>query len=318
MELDAKGTLVCVPTANFSDYRSKSFLEYDEIPCGKCRGCLLDRSREWANRCMMEMKYHDSAYFVTLTYNDDFIPCTAYGSIDTGEAIGGYSLRKRDFQLFMKRLRKAVGNDKIRYFACGEYGSKTLRPHYHAILFGLKLDDLVVYSRPAKGDLNYSIYTSDFIQKVWSVGGLPIGHVTVGDVSWETCAYVARYVLKKGFGDAAAVYDDFNIEPEFVVMSRKSGIGKRYFDDHPDLMEYDSINISTASGGHSFSAPRYFKKLYERCDPIGFKSRNEKFKKVGENSKNLKMTLTSVTYSDLLETRERNLVRSSNSLIREL
>jgi len=292
------------------------------VPCGKCENCIRRRRLEWAFRMEAELRFCKTAYFVTLTYNDDNIPITAYGDPSTGEAIGGFTLSKRDFQLFMKRLRKATGDDMVRYFACGEYGSKTLRPHYHAIIFGLKLDDLVVYSHPQKGDLNYMIYTSEFLQNVWSktVDGIrqPIGHVTVGDVTWETCAYVARYVLKKNYGDASAVYSEFNIEPEFVLMSRRPGIGRPYYDDHPDLMSYDSINITTASGGHQFKAPRYFKKLQERDDPFAFKKRNEKLKKAGENSKNLKLSLTSVSYSDLLETRERNLLKSSKSLIREL
>ena len=128
-----------------------------QIPCGKCIGCRLEYSRQWANRCMLELQYHDSAYFVTLTYNEEHVPRTGLH--------GEMSLRKRDFQLFMKRLRKKYSDDRIRFYAAGEYGTTTQRPHYHAILFGLHLDDLQVY----KSKDSFKYFTSPGLQRVWSV-----------------------------------------------------------------------------------------------------------------------------------------------------
>ena len=113
------------------------------LPCGQCIGCRIDYSRQWANRCLLELKYHDSAWFCTFTYDDDHVPRTYYPDPETGEAIPALTLQKRDFQLLMKRIRKKFENDKIRFFMSGEYGSQTFRPHYHAILFGLHLDDLL-------------------------------------------------------------------------------------------------------------------------------------------------------------------------------
>ena len=89
--------------------------EFIEIPCGKCSGCRLQRSREWANRCMLELEYHMSSYFVTLTYDDAHVPIHYYSDPETGEALPSMSLVKRDFQLFMKRLRKKFG-EGIRFF----------------------------------------------------------------------------------------------------------------------------------------------------------------------------------------------------------
>ena len=87
-----------------------------QIPCGQCVGCRLEYSRQWANRCMLELQYHDSAYFATFTYDDDHVPRTAYGDPATGEAIPALTLDKRDFQLLMKRIRKNFPNDKIRFY----------------------------------------------------------------------------------------------------------------------------------------------------------------------------------------------------------
>ena len=135
-----------------------------QVPCGQCIGCRIDRSRQWANRCMLELQYHDSAYFVTLTYDDLHVPKAYYPDPDTGEAHQSLTLCKRDFQLWMKRLRKRFSDDKIRFFACGEYGGSTHRPHYHAIVFGLHLDDLVKYKTVQEGDGYYTYYNSDSLQ----------------------------------------------------------------------------------------------------------------------------------------------------------
>ena len=116
-----------------------------KIPCGRCVGCRLERSRQWANRCMLELQYHESSYFVTLTYDDEHVPVTYYSENVDGEARSGLTLRARDLQLFMKRLRKEHSYERLRFFACGEYGSNSYRPHYHAIIFGLTLDDFCLY-----------------------------------------------------------------------------------------------------------------------------------------------------------------------------
>ena len=100
-----------------------------ELPCGHCLACRIARSREWASRIIHEMVYYEDTMFLTLTYNDDNLPS------DVG-------LHKDDLQRFFKRLRKALDTKKIRYFACGEYGDTTSRPHYHAIIFGLGLNEI--------------------------------------------------------------------------------------------------------------------------------------------------------------------------------
>lgn len=228
-----------------------------DIPCGKCIGCRLEYSRQWANRCMLELQYHDSAYFVTLTYNNDHLPENLIVDMDSGEIMQSpvHTLCKRDLQLFLKRLRRYSGQE-IRFFACGEYGSTTFRPHYHLIIFGLRLDDLKFLKQNFRRE-NY--YTSDLIQKCWKNG-----YSLVTDVTWDTCAYVARYVTKKLTGDAASVYNTLALQAPFCNMSRRPGIARQYYDDHfDDFYRYDRITISTDTGGRSFRPPRYYDRLYD-------------------------------------------------------
>ena len=167
IEVQQNGTFIPVSTDFLSPYARKNIVDFIQIPCGQCIGCRLEYSRQWANRCMLELEYHDSAYFVTLTYDDDHVPVSYYGDPDTGLATPSLTLRKRDFQLFMKRLRKAFPDDHIRFFAAGEYGSQTFRPHYHAIIFGLHLDDLTLYKKSP--DNKFSYFNSASLQRCWSV-----------------------------------------------------------------------------------------------------------------------------------------------------
>lgn len=289
------------------------------LPCGQCIGCRIDYSRQWANRCMMELEYHDSAYFVTLTYDDDHLPMSEYIDPDTGELLPSLTLRKRDFQLFMKRLRKAFPQDHIRFFMCGEYGSQTFRPHYHAIIYGLHLDDLTVYKTVREAGELYTYYNSPSLQKVWSDSdGVPIGFAVVGEVTWNSCSYVARYVMKKQKGSGAEAYRTFNIVPEFTLMSRKPGIAKQYYDDHSDLYDYDKINISTPKGGRAFRPPRYFDKLYDLDAPECMQSIKDRRKAAAVSSQAAKLQHTTLRDFQLREVEESNFESKLKSLRREL
>lgn len=229
----------------FGDYVS----DFVEIPCGQCIGCRLDYSRQWANRCMLEASEHESSFFLTLTYDDNHLPTNDIVDVETGEIKQSpvHTLVKRDFQNFMKRLRKNTGQ-RLRFYGCGEYGDETFRPHYHIIVFGLKLDDLQFYKRSPAG---FWYYNSDTVQKCW-----PNGFVVVCNVSWDTCAYTARYVTKKLKGEPAEIYNYFNLTPPFVLMSRRPGIARNYYEEHKDnIYKYDCINLMTEDGGLQFKPP---------------------------------------------------------------
>ncbi len=273
--------------ASINKYPGKEIIK---VPCGQCIGCRVDRSRDWANRCMLELQYHDSSYFVTLTYDDVSVPVSHYADIITGEVHSSLTLRKRDLQLWLKRLRKKFSDDKIRFFGCGEYGSETKRPHYHVIVFGLHLNDLVKYKTVREGDSYYTYYNSPSLQSTW-----PYGFVVIGEVTWQSCAYTARYVTKKLTGEAAHFYTSFNLEPEFCDMSRRPGIAYQYYVDHgKQLYDFDFINISTPTGGKKFRPPRYFDKLLDEDFPGELEILKENICKKGELAEASKLQRTNL------------------------
>lgn len=286
--------------------------EVIQLPCGQCVGCRIDRSRQWANRCMLELQYHDSAYFVTLTYDDKHVPKAYYPDPITGEAHTSLTLCKRDFQLWMKRLRKKFSDDKIRFFACGEYGGETKRPHYHAIVFGLHLHDCVKYKTVREGDSYYTYYNSESIQETW-----PNGFVVVGEVTWESCAYVARYVTKKLSGPQAEFYEKFNLVPEFSDMSRRPGIARQYYDEHgKDIYDHAYINVSTPKGGRKFKPPRYFDRLFDVDCPGALDELKERRKRNAQAVLEGKMKRTNLDPIEILKVEESAFINKTKKLRR--
>lgn len=223
-----------------------------KLPCGRCVGCRLERSRQWAVRCMHEASLYDFNSFVTLTYNDENLP--EFNSLDY-----------RHFQLFMKRLRKEFSPTNIRFYMCGEYGEDFSRPHFHACLFNCFFSDRKRIPGGASGS---PLYRSDILERLW-----PYGYSSIGDVTFESAAYVARYVMKKVTGDAAeSHYTTVNVEtgeisvrtPEFNKMSLKPGIGAAWFDKfHSDVFPRDQV----VSRGTPAKPPRFYDKLLYRNFP---------------------------------------------------
>ena len=123
------------------------------LPCGKCMGCRLERSRQWAMRCMHEAQMHEDNCFITLTYRPDDLPKDG-------------SLNKKHFQDFMKRFRHRYSDTKIRYYMCGEYGEDFGRPHYHACIFGFDFPDKVHW----KTFNGCKLFTSEILEDLWSFG----------------------------------------------------------------------------------------------------------------------------------------------------
>lgn len=232
--------------------RSMSFY-YDiiTIPCGKCVGCRLQRSRVWAGRIMHESQFWADAFFLTLTYDDYYLP-------ERG------SLVKSDVQDFIKRLRDRLDYPPISYFLCGEYGDQSMRPHYHMILFGVDFPDRKLWSIKNEQRL----YTSAFLESVWGLGHCPIGSVT-----FESAGYVARYIMKKQTGkNAYEHYERFDphtgeiydLLPEYVNMSLKPTIGRRFYDKYKfDMYEKDEVLINK----HPSRPPRYYDLLFKKEHP---------------------------------------------------
>lgn len=303
---------------NISPYAEEVRMNPIEIPCGQCYGCRLQYSREWADRCMLEMKEHEENWFITLTYDDDHLPVCEVFDPDTGECFDFGTLCKRDLQLFWKRLRKAIEPQRIRYYACGEYGDHTFRPHYHAIVFGLHLEDLEYW----QFDGRFTYYTSQFLADTWQNG-----RVIVAQATWETAAYTARYVMKKAKDNGKYITDEYCIEPEFVTMSRGGsspsgenlgGIGKQYFVDHgKELFEYDRIYVDTGKQSKDFTPPRYYKRLLDQIDPEEARRRSERRMEIATAKLMAKRKQTSVSYLEMLEIEERNKKRQTEVLQRK-
>lgn len=231
--------------------------DYILIPCGSCVSCRVARAGELADRCMLEMKYHDTACFVTFTYDDDHLIAYNYTRTDTGETGRAATLFKKHYQDFFKRLRKAYPNSDVRYVLCGEYGEHTDRPHYHGIIFGYRPSDLTVVSRNHHGQY---LYMSEELNRLWRQGNCIIGEVTK-----DSANYVARYVTKKLYAELGKEhYENIGRIQPFIVSSKRPAIGKRWYDDNKDWCFEHQISYPTDNGGRSFNAPRYFKKLRDK------------------------------------------------------
>lgn len=227
--------------------RKKAAPGYTEIhlPCGQCIGCRLERSRQWAVRCVHEASMYEHNCFLTLTYDDDHLP-------DDG------SLNLKHFQDFMKRLRKKYNSTRetpIRFFHCGEYGDENARPHYHACIFNHDFHDKLLWKTT---DVDNKLYTSDELSKLW-----PYGYAIIGDVTFDSAAYVARYIMKKVTGDQAELHYQ-GLKPEYITMSRRPGIGKKWFDQwKDDVYPLDSVIMN----GKEIKPPRFYDQQYDIINP---------------------------------------------------
>jgi hypothetical protein len=223
----------------FSKPNDGHYYQPIEIPCGYCILCRTEQARQWAARITHEAQLHDESCFVTLTYDDQHLP--EHGSLD-------YS----HLQLFWKRLRKAIAPKRVRYYAVGEYGDKSLRPHYHACIFGHAFiaDRIILRSEP------YLLWTSPLLQEAWG-----LGHVSVGALNPSTASYTASYVLKQqargkrycridpDTGELVAV-----VQPR-AFMSRRPGLGNGWYELYSrNTYDNDHIVINGSLG----KPPRYY------------------------------------------------------------
>ena len=229
-----------------------------QLPCGQCVGCRLDRSYQWAIRCMHETSLHEQNSFITLTYDDKHLPSD--GSVNVVH-----------FQNFMKKLRTELWPLKIRFFHCGEYGEEKRRPHYHAIIFGYDFPDRTFRKKLPSGEIDYD---SEQLKKIWKKG-----RVSVGNVTMQSCAYVARYIMKKVNGDDAedhyAIVDKHTgeitgqLNPEYVTMSRRPGIGKKWYDKFKqEVFPADEVIVKKGDKNIATKPPKYYDGLYQEENPV--------------------------------------------------
>lgn len=296
-----------------------------QIPCGKCTSCRLSYSRDWANRCMCEFKTSDNAYFLTLTYDDAHLQFAPYVDPDTGECSTRPVLVPSDLQKFLKRVRKYcsdIGYRGQRFFACGEYGDEYLRPHYHMILYNVPLQLLEGAHLWPDSKPGAPLWTAPELSNLW-----PHGIVVYGDVTWSTCAYVARYVMKKRKGkDHKAQIDAQNVlfpsqpwQDEFVRMSRRPGIGKMYYImKKDDIYATDEIFLPIKELIQAVKPSKYYDKLYD----VNHHQELRRIKKARSDlaEKALATTLqeTDLTEVEYLEMKDRSKEDQSRRLVRPL
>lgn len=309
-----------------SKYAEQVQREFIEIPCGKCTACRLENAKQWTDRCLAELKYNSSAYFLTLTYDNNHIK--RVHSIDEyGELIERGTLYKKDFQLFMKRLRKEYSkysDNKLRFFAAGEYGDSTWRPHYHAIIFGLDLK-LVECSIRSKdpyynvieqyktNKLGQPLFMSNWLNDIWQNG-----FVVVGDVTEQSISYTCRYVIKKSFGYDKNFFENLGLLPEFTLMSRRPGIARRFYDDNKNkLFSQKAMYISTPNGSHEIKPCRYYEKLYDIDNPDDYALLKANKKEAAETTSLLKLENTSLDYLEYKNVEEQKLVKKMDLLPRK-
>lgn len=263
--------------------RKKSFGIPLQLPCGRCIGCRLEKAKQWALRCHHEASMYKDNDFITLTYATEHLP-------------KNYSLDKDAFPKFIRALRKKTKRqtkeNPIRYYMCGEYGNiccehggwtehaiiekpeilkcnvcTTGRPHYHAIIFNYKFPNQKLVSIRNKN----RVYTSDLLTKLWPYGGHEIGNV-----SFTSAGYVARYILKKQNGEfAERDYSVINTEtgeltnekvtPPFTTMSLRPGIGESWYKRFKmDLFPHD---YAILPDGRQTPVPTYYRDLLKKDDP---------------------------------------------------
>lgn len=213
------------------------------VPCGKCFPCLSNKRHDWSFRLEQEHRYSRSSLFVTLTYDRKHLP-------------ENWSLKKRDLQLFFKRLRKHELNSRIRYYAVGEYGSKTGRPHYHAIIFNAN---------------------EETVRKAWS-----LGMVHVGKVNQASIKYTLKYIVQPDLKPHGK-------QPPFSLMSRAYGLGLNYLTDNILRWHREGKRNFAISDGHEVRLPKYFRdKIWHNEDERSIVSDESKWKAIKARRKELR------------------------------
>lgn len=270
----------------FAELKRHDIVKQIDIPCGQCVGCRLERSRQWAIRCMHEASLYKNNCFVTLTYSDEHLPAD-------------YSLHYDDFQKFMKRLRKrfkgiepsayAESQDKrpIRFYMAGEYGENFGRPHFHACIFNFDFHDKKLWQKTSSGS---KIYRSEALEELW-----PFGYSSIGDVNFQSAAYVARYIMKKVTGGMADQhYQEVNLDtgeitsrkPEFNKMSLKPGIGYDWYKLYKtDVYPHDYVIVN----GKKVKPPKFYDKKFAveypyEFDQIAWEREKKAKMQIGDNT----------------------------------
>ncbi len=244
-----------------------------EVACGQCLGCRVDHSIMWTIRIVHESSMHLDNHgnsWLTLTYRDASA-CTEEQYKDGHFIPKDYSLRPSHVSKFIRSLRKANSDHKIRYFYCGEYGTETQRPHYHLCIFNHSFNDLQLFADTE----GLHTYSSPTLEKLW-----PYGFSTVAELNYQTAAYTAGYIFSKITGERAKDHylrcdehgEAYWLLPEYTRMStgntknKHQGLGASFYDKFKsDIFPADETPVP----GHGIVqlVPRYYTNILKSEDP---------------------------------------------------
>lgn len=251
----------------FTQNSKKTWIDKREevqIPCGKCLGCKLEYSRQWAIRCQHEMMCHYENSFITLTYDDEHLPKRGVSKKHCQDFFKLLRYHLQNNHEFIERMKFYRARDPspiseigLRYFGCSEYGERTLRPHYHFILFGFSPSDLELVDISTTG---HKLFRSEYLSNIWGKGNVIVGE----SCNFDTASYVARYVVKNQKMEELLNNEYFKIlNKTFVLSSRRPAIGLGAFENSLEqIKRLDKVSVKT---GVICNPPRYYdKKLKER------------------------------------------------------
>lgn len=298
-----------IQNKNYELKKQGSNMRYELIPCRNCFACNLNYSAEWATKLTWECQESEHNYFITLTYDEEHLPIyETFKYIDEDQQETIYkndgtwtgTLEPEHVNTFINSLRKYMKREKnhtgIKYYYCGEYGneSKTgmgYRPHYHIILMNCPLDISQFYDWHLDNKHKKLHWKSKELNHYWDKG-----LVDVAEVEWNNCAYVARYCMKK-----LKVRDKYTVQnyamqgkiPEYVRMSRRPGIGTRYYERNKEkIYENDEVIQRTIHGKvSSFKPPKSFDKKFKEEFPEQWKLIKESRAAAAERDRLLKAEL---------------------------
>lgn len=286
---------------NFQRMKGTGYL-YEQIPCGHCYACLLNKSAEWATRNVCECEDHEHRYWLTLTYDEEHLPIYKYFTDGTNyfenDGTWNGTLEEEDVIRFLNSLRKYYerkGIYHIRYYYAAEYGEQNKRPHYHMLLYGAPFDLKQFYDFDIDERKNLH-WKSHEIDHFWNKG-----FVDITEIEWSNAAYTSRYTMKK-LCDLKApdiVYAEQGKIKEFVRMSRRPGIGMKYFDRHyKEIYKDDELIMKTVKGNTgAIKPPKAFDKKFKELYPTEFRIIKNSRLKAAERSRELELSQSD--YNDL-------------------
>ncbi len=306
------------------------------IPCGHCYACKLNKSAEWATRCMLETLKSEHNYWITLTYDEDHVPIAEETKWKIENQDGTFQeityknegdeiwctgcLIPEDATNFLKRLREYLrshyDHTGVKVYYCGEYGSLNARPHFHMLLFNCPIPMEESYDFHI--DENFKEHWKNrIIEELWQHNGM----VDITEIEWSNAAYTARYTMKKVFNERTdqEYYASGKI-PEFVRMSRRPGIGMDYYEQNKfKIYENDELIMKTVKGNTgSIKPPKAFDKLFKEQYPEQYNKIERRRKELARKSRNNLYYITDMTDFEILKNKSESITTKSKMLKREL